>query len=140
MPLASHEGEHADGKEKRKMRSLNACLNMDRGKKSRMSIKMSPFLGFLGDDGFGQHVLVQVRLEIPWIGVLGTDTHTQKEAFSSWERKDGLPHESKKYVFLFKSDVQKQEKASHTFIVPNQRFGEQKVEKQKLLSGFFLMR
>lgn len=99
VPLASHEGEHTDGKEKRKIRSLNACLNLDRGKKSRMSIKMSPFLGFLGDDGFGQHVLVQVRLEIPWIGVLETDTHTQKEAFSSWERKDGLPHESKKYVF-----------------------------------------
>lgn len=46
----------------------------------------------------------------------------------------------KKVCFLFKSAVQKQEKASHTFIVPNQRFGEQKVEKQKLLSGFFLMR
>lgn len=43
-----------------------------------MSIKMSPFLGFLGDDGFGQHVLVQVRLEIPWIGVLGTDTYTKR--------------------------------------------------------------
>lgn len=101
---------------------------------------MSPFLGFLGDDGFGQHVLVQVRLEIPWIGVLETDTHAQKEAFSSWERKDGLPHESN-VCFLFKSDVQKQEKGSHTFIVPNQRFRERKVAFWLLFNAFtFLLR
>lgn len=35
--------------------------------KQRLAV---PFLGLLGDDSFGQHVLVELRLQISWVRVL----------------------------------------------------------------------
>lgn len=66
VPLASHKGEDAAKTPKQ----CSPGIRLKSPKNEQHQGFTLPFLGLLGDDGFGQHVLVELRLQVSRVRVL----------------------------------------------------------------------